>query len=89
MNAIALTPRTDNERAVRISRIFESTAPGSTSSGSSPLSPSRIARSVPCPLPVSASDPYSSVRMRVVLFSRFRVSSETANSRAARIGPTV
>ncbi len=45
---------------LRISASFGSIVAGSIVAASSPLNPSSTARSVPCPRPVSASDPYSS-----------------------------
>ena len=48
----------------RIAATRGSTSSGSIPSGVAPSSPSRIALSVPCPLPVSASDPYSRTSTR-------------------------
>ena len=66
---------------------------GSTFSGSSPDSPSSIARSVWWPCPVSASDPNSSTRTRGTLRRQVmphpRSCRSSPNRRAARIGPTV
>src|SRR4051794_9818086 len=65
------------------------TPSGSIASGVSPSRPMSTARSVPCPLPVRASEPKSSTRTRPVRSSRPSCSRRSANRRAARIGPTV
>jgi len=61
----------------------------STVSGSCPMSPSRMALSLPCPLPVAPSEPYRVTLTRVTRASKSRSRNRSANSRAARIGPTV
>src|SRR4051794_25637586 len=61
----------------------------STLSGSCPESPSRMALSLPCPLPVAPSEPYSVTLMRATFSNNPESRRRTANWRAARIGPTV
>ena len=57
-------------------------------SGAIPASPRITARSVMCPLPVSASEPCSSTSIRVARPSSLSPSS-TRKRRAATIGPMV
>ena len=61
----------------------------STVFGSAPISLSSTALSVPWPLPVAPTEPYSRARERVVAVSQPSCASRLTNSRAARIGPTV
>src|SRR6476646_8211838 len=63
---------------------------GSILSGHSPSKPQRIALSVPCPRPVSASEPKSSQRTRLTDARMPGSTSQRSQKRAAaRIGPTV
>src|SRR5579883_42644 len=62
---------------------------GSISSGFSPESPSSTARSVPWPMPVSASDPNISLTTRSTASSCAAASISATKRRAARMGPTV
>ena len=67
LNAIPTRPPSFSRPVARTSAIFSSTVAGSTVSGASPISPSSTARSVPCPIPVSASEPYRSTVTRTAL----------------------
>lgn len=58
-------------------------------SGASPHRPARIASTVPCPLPVALSDPWSSTLTRTTRDRSPRSSSVSTKVRAARMGPTV
>ena len=62
---------------------------GAIWSGNSPLKPSSTARSVPCPCPVSASDPYRFASTRAAFSSKPSERSPATNAAAALIGPTV
>jgi hypothetical protein len=61
----------------------------STVSGSCPARPSSTALSLPWPLPVAPSEPYSSALTRAVRAMSPSCARRSANMRAARIGPTV
>src|SRR5690606_23440066 len=61
----------------------------STRSGCSPSRPSITALSLPCPLPVAPSEPYSSTCNLAVASSRPSSRGPWAKRSAARIGPTV
>ena len=86
-NSIQPMPITSSSWLACMPRKIPSTAPGSIVSGCRPMSPSMIAESVPCPLPVNASDPYSVTWIEVA--SAATDSSCVTNSRAAFIGPVV
>src|SRR5580692_1486300 len=73
----------------RIVWMVESISPVSNVTGSSPARPSWIAISVPCPLPVLASEPYSSALTCRRPASPFRARMESVNRWAARQGPSV
>ena len=62
---------------------------GSTVSGEAPSRPASTARSVPWPIPVSASEPYRRTATSAVCPSSPSRLSPSTNSRAARIGPMV
>ena len=62
---------------------------GSIVAGALPSRPSSTARSVQCPRPVSASEPYICATTFAVCGSSPRVSSSPANAHAAFIGPIV
>src|SRR5215468_21860 len=66
-----------------------SAAAGSTVSGTSPISPSTTAFTLPCPCPVAPSEPNSSTRSSATRSATPSATSEPANMPAARIGPTV
>ncbi|MCY1446196.1 hypothetical protein D9M71_627480 [compost metagenome] len=61
----------------------------SMTSGCSPSRPSSTALSLPWPLPVAPSEPYSSALTLAVRASRPSRRSPSAKRAAARIGPTV
>ncbi|MNH24645.1 hypothetical protein D3C79_845940 [compost metagenome] len=61
----------------------------SMTSGCSPSRPSSTALSLPWPLPVAPSEPYSSALTLTVRASRPSRRSPSAKRAAARIGPTV
>src|SRR6266849_5009622 len=65
------------------------TASTSTVAGSSPSSPSRTALSLPCPGPVSPSEPYRATRTVATWGIRPSSRSPRPNIPAAFIGPTV
>ena len=62
---------------------------GSIVSGASPIRPRMTPRSVPWPLPVAPSEPYSSTRTLATCGISPSASRPEANISAARIGPTV
>ena len=57
--------------------------------GRLPSKPSNNASNVPCPIPVKASEPYTSMTMRATCVSKFSACSKSAKAAAAFIGPTV
>ncbi len=61
----------------------------STDSGCSPSSPSSTALSLPWPLPVAPSEPYSSTLRLAVAASSSSRCNPSAKRHAARMGPTV
>ena len=65
------------------------TEAGSTVSGNSPSSPIKTALSVPCPIPVRASEPKSSVDKETESSKHPCCLAFSRKSRAAFIGPTV
>ncbi len=86
---ISCRPSSRSSPLSRIRRSVGSMLSGSTLRGSSPVRPSSTARSVPCPPPVSASEPYSRITTSPVFSSSPAAASRVVNSRAARIGPIV
>ena len=57
MKGMVLLPLSASEPVERMAAILVSTVAGSTVSGASPRRPRRMARSVPWPMPVRASEP--------------------------------
>jgi len=88
-NSMSRLPASRSRFIARISAIVLSITAGSIEAGSFPASPSNTARSVPCPNPVSANDPYRSTCTRSTSSSLPLWSSSRANLHAARIGPIV
>src|SRR5690554_1165578 len=58
-------------------------------SGSAPLKPSIIARSVACPIPVNDREPYKSTEIPVILSKMFRSFNSAIKRSAALHGPNV
>ena len=86
---ILRAPPRFNLPALRMAATVEAINAGSMLAGSCPESPSRTARSVACPKPVRASDPYNSACTRSTLSSKPRLASSRTKRQAARMGPIV
>ncbi len=88
-NTISCWPARRSRPLLRIRSSVGSIAAGSSVAGSMPSRPSRIARSVQWPRPVSASDPYSCAPTFAVRVTSPSDCNSRTNAQAAFIGPIV
>ncbi|MNT15054.1 hypothetical protein D3C72_1500870 [compost metagenome] len=65
------------------------TASTSKVTGSAPVKPNKMATSVPCPLPVLASEPYNNIFIPSTVSIGWFCASEAVNCCAALHGPKV
>ena len=87
--AMACLPPSMIRPSARIRASVAAASSGQVRSGTKPARPSTLASTVPCPTPVSASEPCSSTAIRATSSSLPRLASARTKSAPIRIGPTV